>query len=102
MNQVLMVAFTGWACGLVVGYSMADKSGALAKLRVHFAEWYVQEFPLSGGDALRAMGEFGLCSQEQANHAIKVAGEKHDAELPTADQVRGLFSRDDMSDEIPF
>lgn len=74
---------------------------ALAKLRVEFAEWGVQEFPLTGFDCLQQMNRVGLCSQEDADAAIKVAGDKHDISLPTADEVRGLF-RDGMNDEQQF
>jgi hypothetical protein len=76
-------------------------AAALAALRVEFAEWGVQEFPLSGFDCLRQMNIVGLCTQEEADAAIKAAGEKRDVSLPTADEVRGLF-RDDMADERPF
>lgn len=76
-------------------------AAALAALRVEFAEWAVQEFPLSGFDCLRTMSGVGLCDQQEADAAIKAAGEKHDVSLPTAEDVRGLF-RDDMADERPF
>ena len=77
---------------------------ALHDLRVEFAEWQLQEFPLFGFDAIRQMGMRGLCSQEEADAAIAEASKRHpdrDVGLPTADEVRGLF-RDDMADERPF
>lgn len=76
---------------------------ALHALRVEFAEWHLQEFPLFGFDAIRQMGMRGLCSQEEANAAIAEAARRHpDCDQASAiDEARGPL-RDDMADERPF
>lgn len=87
---------------------------ALHSLRVEFAEWQLREFPLFGFDAIKQMGMRGLCSQAEADAAIKEAEGRvaaDDADAPTGcaddalpgtaeDWRKGL--RDSLSDEQPF
>lgn len=87
---------------------------ALHNLRVEFAEWQLREFPLFGFDAIKQMGMRGLCSQAEADAAIKDAeallatddadgktGCADDALPGTPENWRDHL-RDDMSDEIQF
>lgn len=83
---------------------------ALHDLRVEFAEWQLREFPLFGFDAIEQMGMRGLCSQGEADAAIKEAGARVFADNPDAatgcedDALPGTADdwRKELSDERPF
>lgn len=68
---------------------------ALHSLRVEFAEWQLREFPLFGFDAIKQMGMRGLCSQEEADAAIKEAGERAAADGEVAAPGEVSLKRED-------